>query len=160
MGRRISTQPRTCSSRPRSASAPYSRKWTSPGWASAKARASIPPCAAEPGSVEFDVQLLLWDLAQSQHLAASQRLATLIQEELNRQLDLPDRGVKQAPFRVLMGAAMPAVLVELGFLSSAAEELRLRDPAYRAELVATLLRALARFKVEYEAQRGAGGAAQ
>jgi N-acetylmuramoyl-L-alanine amidase len=115
---------------------------------------------AEPGSEQFDLQLLLWDLAQSRHLAASQRLATLIQEELNRQLDLPDRGVKQAPFRVLMGASMPAVLVELGFLSSAAEEQRLRNPAYRAELVTTLVRAVSRFKSEYEAKREAPGAGQ
>lgn len=106
--------------------------------------------AAAPGTEEFDLQLLLWDLAQSQHLAASQRLATLIQEELNRQLDLKDRGVKQAPFRVLMGAAMPAVLVELGFISTATEEQKLRDPAYRAELVETLVRAIARFKTEYD----------
>ena len=45
---------------------------------------------APAGSEDFDLQLLLWDLAQSQHLAASQRLATIIQEELNRQLDLRD----------------------------------------------------------------------
>ncbi len=116
---------------------------------------------AAPGSDEFDVQLMLWDLAQSRHLAASQRLATLIQEELNRQLALADRGVKQAPFRVLMGAAMPAVLIELGFISSAPEEKKLRDPAYRDELVATLVRAVARFKTEYEATPGpAPGAAR
>jgi N-acetylmuramoyl-L-alanine amidase len=114
--------------------------------------------AASPGSAEFDVQLMLWDLAQSEHLAASQRLANLIQEELNRSLSLPDRGVKQAPFRVLMGAAMPAVLVELGFISSAAEERRLRDPEYRAGLVATLVRAIGRFKSEYDAASEAPGA--
>ena len=106
--------------------------------------------AAAPGTAEFDLQLLLWDLAQSQHLASSQRLAALIQEELNRALDLKDRGVKQAPFRVLMGAAMPAVLVELGFISTAAEEKKLRDPAYRSELVETLVRAIGRFKAEYD----------
>jgi len=113
---------------------------------------------AEPGSDEFDIQLMLWDLAQSRHLAASQRLATLIQEELNRQLALPDRGVKQAPFRVLMGAAMPAVLVELGFLSSAPEEEKLRDPAYRAQLVDALVRAIDRFRSEYEAASPGAGA--
>jgi N-acetylmuramoyl-L-alanine amidase len=113
--------------------------------------------AATPGSDEFDLQLMLWDLAQSSYLAASQQLATFVQQELNRQLNLPDRGVKQAPFRVLMGAAMPAVLVELGFLSSAEEEQRLRDPAYRAELVGTLVRAIARFRADYDASRQAGG---
>jgi len=114
--------------------------------------------AAPPGSDDFDLQLMLWDLAQSRHLAASQRLATFIQQELNRQLDLRDRGVKQAPFRVLMGAAMPAVLVELGFVSSPDDEARLRDPAYRLELVDTLVRAIQRFKTEYEASPGASGA--
>ncbi|HSM52464.1 MAG TPA: N-acetylmuramoyl-L-alanine amidase [Thermoanaerobaculia bacterium] len=96
------------------------------------------------------LQLILWDLAQSQHLAASQRLATLIQEELNLQLDLRDRGVKQAPFRVLMGASMPAVLVELGFLSTPAEEELLSTPAYRAGLADALVRAISRFKGELE----------
>ncbi len=105
---------------------------------------------APAGSDDFELQLLLWDLAQSQHLAASQRLATLIQEELNRELDLRDRGVKQAPFRVLMGAAMPAVLVELGFISTREEEQRLRSPEFRTQLVETLVRAVGRFKVEYE----------
>jgi len=105
---------------------------------------------APAGSDDFELQLLLWDLAQSQHLAASQRLATLIQEELNRELDLRDRGVKQAPFRVLMGAAMPAVLVELGFISTREEEQRLRTPEYRSQLVETVVRAIARFKLEYE----------
>ena len=112
-----------------------------------------------PGSEEFDLQLLLWDLAQSRHLEASQRLATLIQQELNKTLELTDRGVKQAPFRVLMGAAMPAVLVELGFLSNPDEEKQLRDPAYRGELAETLVRAVARFKNEYEGTAAVPGGA-
>ncbi|MEM7668874.1 MAG: N-acetylmuramoyl-L-alanine amidase, partial [Pseudomonadota bacterium] len=64
------------------------------------------------------LDLILWDLAQSRHLAESQRFANLVQEELNQALGLRDRGVRQAPFRVLIGASMPAVLVELGFLSN------------------------------------------
>jgi N-acetylmuramoyl-L-alanine amidase len=115
--------------------------------------------AAENRSVErggddedplYDLQLILWDLAQSHHLEESQRVATLIQEELNTALGLRDRGVKQAPFRVLMGAAMPAVLVELGFLSNPAEEGRLRDPGYRAELVDALVRAIGRYRFELD----------
>lgn len=108
---------------------------------------SVEPIAAGP---DAELQLILWDLAQSQHLAASQRLAALIQQELNVQLDLRDRGVKQAPFRVLMGASMPAVLVELGFLSTPGEEALLRTPAHRASLAEALVRAIARFKGEQE----------
>jgi N-acetylmuramoyl-L-alanine amidase len=126
------------------------------GAAAAAAAENLTGANAGEEAGELDLQLLLWDLAQSQHLAASQRLATMIQEELNGQLDLRDRGVKQAPFRVLMGAAMPAVLVELGFLSNPEEEKRLREPAYRAELVETLVRAIGRFKAEVDGAPTAG----
>lgn len=108
------------------------------------------PAGSEPGAgadpAMESLSMILWDLAQSRHLAESQRLANLIQGELNQTLQLKDRGVKQAPFRVLMGAAMPAVLVELGFISNPEEETKLLDPAYRADLVEALVRAIARYK--------------
>ena len=109
---------------------------------------------------EFGLQLILWDLAQSYHLAESQRFATLVQEELNLTLGLRDRGVKQAPFRVLMGAMMPAVLVELGFLSNPAEEARLQDASYLTELVDSLVRAVVRFKAQVEGGAETDGAAE
>ena len=93
-----------------------------------------------------DLDMILWDLAQSHHLSESQRFARLIQEELNGALGLTDRGVKQAPFRVLRGAAMPAVLVELGFLSNPEEEKKLQDPVYRTQLVDALVRATQRYR--------------
>ncbi len=106
--------------------------------------------AASRASPELDLQMILWDLAQSYHLAESQRFANLVQEELNIALGLRDRGVKQAPFTVLMGAQMPAVLVELGFLSNPDEEEKLESPEYRAELVDALVRAISRFKRQVE----------
>lgn len=109
-----------------------------------------PPAVSDAGDPLYDLQLILWDLAQSHHLSESQRLARLIQEELNSTLGLRDRGVKQAPFQVLMGAAMPAVLVELGFLSNPQEEQRLQDPAYRAQLVDALVRAISRYRALIE----------
>jgi N-acetylmuramoyl-L-alanine amidase len=101
---------------------------------------------AARGDADAGLQLLLWDLAQSQHLAASQSLAQLIQQELNNTLGLADRGVRQAPFAVLVGATMPAVLVELGFITNPKEEERLLDPAYRADLLDAVVRAVVRFK--------------
>lgn len=95
---------------------------------------------------EGDLSLILWDLAQSKHLAESQRLATFIQAELNEALGLKDRGVKQAPFVVLMGATMPAVLIEFGFLSNPEEEAKLQDAAYRGQLADAAVRAIARFR--------------
>jgi hypothetical protein len=97
-----------------------------------------------------DLQLILWDLAQSHHLAESQRFANLIQAELNQALGLKDRGVKQAPFRVLMGAAMPAVLVELGFISNPDEEAKLQNAEYRGKLIDALATAIVRYKALVE----------
>lgn len=97
-----------------------------------------------------DLELILWDLAQTHHLLESQRFAAMVQRELNQTLKLRDRGVKQAPFRVLNGAGMPAVLVEVGFISNPDEEKKLQDPAYRAELVDALTRAIARYKAMVE----------
>ncbi len=88
-------------------------------------------------------------------MAESQRLANLIQGELNEELQLKDRGVKQAPFRVLVGATMPAVLVELGFISNPDEEKKLQDPAYRGQLVDALARAIAKYKAAVEGQPAA-----
>lgn len=100
-----------------------------------------------------DLGLILWDLAQSYHLTESQRFASLVQEELNQALGLRNRGVRQAPFRVLMGAAMPAVLVELGFLSNPDEEAKLLSPAYQAQLADALVRAVSRFRSQLETRQ-------
>lgn len=126
----------------------------SEGAGAATSEADVDPAfgGAAEGDPLYDLQLILWDLAQSQHLADSQRLAALIQEELNGALGLRDRGVKQAPFRVLMGAAMPAVLVELGFISNPEEESRLLDAGYRAELVEAVARAVERFRAQVEGE--------
>ena len=133
---------------------------------SAAAENTAPPGAgtavapgAAPGGEQKDVDLILWELAQSRHMAESQRLANLIQGELNQELQLKDRGVKQAPFRVLVGAGMPAVLVELGFISNPEEEKKLQDPAYRGQLVEALTRAIAKYKATVEGQPAPGAAA-
>lgn len=83
-------------------------------------------------------------------MAESQRFAALVQAELNSALSLKNRGVKQAPFTVLLGAAMPAVLVELGFLSNPNEEAQLADPGYRSRLIEALTQAVVRYRARAE----------
>lgn len=94
--------------------------------------------AAQENVVDNSVQLILWELAHVANLEASSRLALELQTRLNQLSGLRDRGVKQAPFAVLTGATMPAVLVEVGFLSNPEEELRLASPAEQARLASTL----------------------
>ncbi|HET9301102.1 MAG TPA: N-acetylmuramoyl-L-alanine amidase [Candidatus Polarisedimenticolaceae bacterium] len=97
------------------------------------------------------LDLILWDLAQNQYLAESGRLAQAVQRELNELAGTKDRGVRQAPFTVLMGATMPAILVELGFVSNSAEEARLKDSAYRDRIVEALARAIQGFRQQVAA---------
>ncbi|MCP5108933.1 MAG: N-acetylmuramoyl-L-alanine amidase, partial [bacterium] len=77
-----------------------------------------------------ELKMILWDMAQNEYIKESSRLAEFMQDELNILLHTRNRGVKQAPFRVLMRAAMPAVLVEVAFLSNAYEEGKLQDDAF------------------------------
>ncbi len=80
------------------------------------------------------LDLILWDMAQSEVLNESARLALRVQARLNALLGLKDRGVKQAPFVVLTGATMPAVLVEVGFLSNSEELEQLASPTHQQGL--------------------------
>jgi N-acetylmuramoyl-L-alanine amidase len=103
------------------------------------------------------VRSILWDLAQSDFQQESSRVAEALQNHLDRALRRPSRGVKQAPFYVLGGAAMPAVLVEIGFISNAQEEQRLRDDGYRDRIARALVAGVAAYKRGYD-QRVAGPA--
>jgi N-acetylmuramoyl-L-alanine amidase len=67
------------------------------------------------------------------------------------------RGVKQAPFRVLVGASMPAVLVEVAFISNPDEEKLLASESYQAKVAASLARGIERFRRERNARLGGGG---
>src|SRR5436305_9623367 len=83
----------------------------------------------------------------------------MIQTQLNEALQIKDRGVKQAPFRVLKGATMPAVLVELGFINNPEEEKKLQDAVYRDQILDALVTAIARYRASVEGPAAAGAPA-
>lgn len=102
------------------------------------------------------LEMILWDLAQTEYLLESSRLAERIQQELNSLLNTPNRGIKQAPFRVLEGATMPAVLVETAFITNPEEELLLLKESFRERIATALYRSVLAFKRDYETMsRGA-----
>ncbi len=101
-----------------------------------------------------DLELVLWDLAQNRHLAESAALAESVQTHMNELTGTRDRGVRQAPFRVLMGATMPAILVEVGFISNREEEDRFRGLSYRNRVVEAIANAVDEFRVNLEVLAG------
>jgi N-acetylmuramoyl-L-alanine amidase len=96
------------------------------------------------------LDLVLWDLAQNQYLAESSVLAESMQRHLNALTGTRDRGVRQAPFRVLMGATMPAILVEVAFISNRKEEELLKSLGYRNQVVSAMAAAVHDFLDDLE----------
>jgi N-acetylmuramoyl-L-alanine amidase len=97
-----------------------------------------------------DVAWIVSDMIQSYKVEESVALAEGIQRELvsalrQRRHEVRDLGAKPGPFYVLVGAGMPAVLLEAGFVTESAEARRLADPAYLELLAEGLLRAVGRF---------------
>ena len=85
-------------------------------------------------------------IAQSAFASKSEQFASMVQKEIKKRVQSRDRGVKQAGFYVLMGASMPNVLVELGFISNPSEEKKLRSPQYRDQLATAIYRAVEQYQ--------------
>ena len=95
-----------------------------------------------------DLQTILSDLMQNAKINESSRLAGYIQSSMVRHLKnkrysrIRDKGVKQAPFYVLLGAQMPAVLVETSFISNPRECKRLITPKYQDRLCEAIIKGI------------------
>lgn len=93
----------------------------------------------------FELRELLQKIALSDKLDESREFARFVQVALSREWKRMnpasrDRGVKMAPFVVLIGASMPSVLAEIGFLSNTRDERLLKRPEYRQRLAEALFR--------------------
>jgi N-acetylmuramoyl-L-alanine amidase len=96
-------------------------------------------------SADNDLMMILWDMAQNAYIKESSRLAELVQAELDAMLGTRNRGIKQAPFKVLTGVACPAVLVEAAFISNPDEEQKLASDAFQQRVAEAIYRGLARY---------------
>ena len=101
-----------------------------------------PAVPASTGDLDF----ILWDLAHTESVRESSRFAEMVQDEMNTIAEIANRGVKQAPFKVLVGATMPAALVELGFISNPQEEAKLGSEAFQSQLTTSLAAAILRYR--------------
>ena len=95
-------------------------------------------------------QLLAYELANAGNMASSEKVASYIIDEFIGHTKRHSRGVKQAPFWVLYHASMPAVLVELGFISNKEEEAYLITNKAQTELAEAMYFAVKRYREQYE----------
>jgi N-acetylmuramoyl-L-alanine amidase len=93
---------------------------------------------------------ILWDMAQSEFQQESSFLAETVQDSMTQSLHLVNRGVKQAGFYVLGGAAMPAILIEIGFLTNPKEERKLASAEHREAIARAIYASLAEYKRRYD----------
>ncbi len=96
-------------------------------------------------NVPDEAKLIIWDLIQNAYRSESNDLAHIVQKELVQTTDQEDRGVKSAGFYVLRGAAMPAILVEIGFLSNASEEIMLKKEDFREKIALGIVNGIKRY---------------
>jgi N-acetylmuramoyl-L-alanine amidase len=114
---------------------------------------SITVAARENATSEKNIselQTILNDLLQNAKINESSRLATYVQQSLcdnmaKKYSQIKNKGVKQAPFYVLMGAQMPAILVETAFISNKMECRRLTDSAYQNFLCDGIIKGIRKY---------------
>ncbi|MEX1131971.1 MAG: N-acetylmuramoyl-L-alanine amidase, partial [Flavobacteriales bacterium] len=99
--------------------------------------------------------IIALSIRQNVHLDHSLLFSSLVQKQFRERVGRPDRGVKQAGFLVISYTTMPAVLVELGFLSNPAEEDFLQSAKGQDYMSSAIYRA---FK-DYKTMREGGASA-
>lgn len=114
---------------------------------------------AAPRAGDDPLGFILNDMIQNEHLRESADLAEIVQRHLRRVHPGPDRGVKQAGFTVLVSAFMPAVLVELGFGTNAAEAAFMASPAKQRALARSIADATSEYLQRHQRRVAGGGAA-
>lgn len=105
----------------------------------------------DPNSAE---SYIIFEFMQDNYMSQSVHLASLVQNELKNTSKRRDQGVHQAGFLVLKASAMPSILVELGFISTPAEELFLASESGATTMAKGIFRAFQTYKREQETKQG------
>ena len=106
------------------------------------------------GGGSREVALVEWELAQAAHLDGSNAFASIVDQKLRTTAGLPSVALQRAPMRNLAGTNMPAVLIEMGYLSNVDEEKLLASGEFQNGIALALTEAVAAFRdhVEQEPQ--------
>ena len=92
------------------------------------------------------IQVIPWDLAQAEHVEASSRLATILEEELQKHTMMAAKPLQQEPMRVLSGANMPAALIEMAYLTNPGQEQDAQSPDFQNGIAQAIYDAVVRFR--------------
>ena len=124
------------------------------GYGEAAQRAAQAPRDALPvlGGGSRDIEVIPWEMAQARYIDQSSSFARALEGALRERTPMSSRALQQAPFRVLVGANMPAVLVELGFLTNTQQEQQLLADDHQAAIAQALVEGIVRYR-----NAGAGG---
>jgi N-acetylmuramoyl-L-alanine amidase len=93
-----------------------------------------------------DIELTPWEMAQARYVDESAALAQLVEASLRERVRVNSRSLQQAPLRVLVGANMPAVLIEMGFVTNPEQEKQLRSDDFQNNVVQALVSSITRFR--------------
>jgi N-acetylmuramoyl-L-alanine amidase len=92
-----------------------------------------------------EIDIVPWQSAQSRFINESAAAARLFEASLRQAVPMNPRALQQAPLRVLVGANMPALLVEVGYLTNPEQEDQLRGGDFPARVVEAIAQGIARF---------------
>jgi N-acetylmuramoyl-L-alanine amidase len=125
-------------------------------------RAAAGPGASLPvfGGGVRDIEVVPWRMAQVRHIDRSGLLAREIEAALRSRVPVSPRALMQAPLRVLVGANMPAVLIEMGFITNPGQEKQLVSAEYQNDVVQSIVDAVIRFRDSRGTAAAPGGAAR
>ena len=93
-----------------------------------------------------DIELVLWDLAQTRHLDRSATFAAMLEQQMRERVPVTAQGLDRAALRVLESANMPAVLVEVGYLTNPEQEALIKTDAFQNSIAQSLYEAVVRFR--------------
>ena len=93
-----------------------------------------------------DIDLVLWDLAQIRHIDRSGDLAMILADQFRDRIPLSVRPIDRASLRVLSSANMPAVMVEMGYLSNQEQETKMAGAEFQNLLVQAIYDAIIKFR--------------
>ena len=105
-----------------------------------------------------DIEVILWEMAQARYIEQSASLAQAVESALRERVPMSPRAIQQAPFRVRVGANMPAVLVEMGFITNPEQERQLSSDAFQSSLVQALVESIVRFRDHRTSPKPSGAA--